>query len=271
MIRYLRFVINVSNWWLHLAVKMGLTAKDPLLFETRNRILIEVPRRLFREFKEIFIEDCYRVGSTGGIPEHPIVVDIGANVGFFSLFAASRFPGVRIFAYEPVPKNFSQLTRNQDLNRHVEMTCIPKAVYSYSGDVRLELDPYGSSGEGTPGLDPHDRFTTGARVTSETSSPYATLQVPCATLSDLLDTHGISECYLLKMDCEGAEFDILYSCPEAHLHRIEQMAIEVHRGGATPERTIKGLSRFLESCGFHTRCFDDILLGWRSKAPRSFF
>lgn len=250
MIRYLRLVANVSNWWLHFAVKTGLTSEDPLLFKTRNRIQIEVPRRLHHEFKEIFMEASYTIGLAAKIPKAPTIVDIGANVGFFSLFAASRFPGASIFAYEPVPRNFDQLVRNRELNQKAEITCVPKAVYGFSGLVNLEIDPA-------------DTFTTSARVAAVPTQASSTIEVPCTALSDLLDAHGIEACHLLKIDCEGAEFDILYSCPEAYLQRIEQMVIEVHRG-ATPERTIEHLSRFLESRCFSTRRSHNMLWVWNA-------
>jgi FkbM family methyltransferase len=263
MMRYLRLFANVSNWWLHFAVKMRLTAKDPLLFKAPNHVQIEVPRRLFHEFKEVFMEACYTTGLGRRIPQNPSVVDIGANVGFFSLFAASQFPGARIFAYEPVPKNFALLTRNRNLNPVARITCIPKAVYAYSGQVRLELDPLGCSGESGSGLDPYESFTTAATVIPESKGSDTALQIPCISLSDLLDVHGINRCDLLKIDCEGAEYDVLYHCPDVYLKRVEQMAIEVHRG-PTPDRTIEELSRFLMSRGFQTRRLDNMLYSWRS-------
>mgnify|MGYP000379910291 CR=1 FL=1 len=129
MIRYLRFIANVSNWWLHLAVKMGFIAKDPLLFRTRNGIRVEVPRRLFREFKEIFIEDCYTDGLTGKIPDHPTVVDIGANVGYFTLVAATALANRgQIVAFEPGKNAYARLTENLSLNPYGNIRSYPVAV-----------------------------------------------------------------------------------------------------------------------------------------------
>lgn len=81
--RYIRFFRNLFNWWLHFAVKFGLTSKDPLIFRTWNNIIIEVPRRLLHEFKEIFMEDSYMRGMGLRLPDSPTVIDIGANAGFF--------------------------------------------------------------------------------------------------------------------------------------------------------------------------------------------
>ena len=93
MYRYYRLFKNLSNGWLYFLVKLGLTANDSLVFKTRNHIEIEVPRRLMHEFKEIFMDECYLNGLQYPIPKAPIIIDVGANAGFFSLFAASRFPG----------------------------------------------------------------------------------------------------------------------------------------------------------------------------------
>jgi hypothetical protein len=90
--RYLLLFRNISNWFLHFAVKFSLTDAEPLLFKTRNNILVEVPRRLLHEFEEIFMEECYTKFLKKGIPGSPTILDIGANAGFLSLFATSRFP-----------------------------------------------------------------------------------------------------------------------------------------------------------------------------------
>ncbi|MBE9547030.1 MAG: hypothetical protein IMF10_06010 [Proteobacteria bacterium] len=59
MRRYFNLLRNLSNWWLYLAVKFGLSGVDPILFRTRKHVLVEVPRRLLQTFKEIFMDECY--------------------------------------------------------------------------------------------------------------------------------------------------------------------------------------------------------------------
>ena len=50
------------------------------------------------------------------------------------------------------------------------------------------------------------------------------------TIPEILDGNGPKRCDLLKMDCEGAEYDILYHCPSEVLTRIDRIALEVHGG-----------------------------------------
>lgn len=250
MMRYIRLFRNVSNWWLHFAVKLGLTESDPLKFRARNNIIVEVPRRIQHEFKEIFMEGSYTCGLGLAIPDRPTIIDIGANAGFFTFFAASRFPGAAIFSYEPIENNFRQLKRNQALNRNARVLCFQKAVYGYSGKVEMRFDS-------------RDSFTTSASVFGSSDSQLETVQVPCVSLQEIFDEHQLGRCNLLKMDCEGSEFEILYNCPVIYLHRVDQMAIEVH-GSQEENQNIASLASYLNSIGFKTHQYEGHMLwAWR--------
>ena len=138
--RYFFLIKNVRNWWLYLLHKFGLVKTDPLLFRAGRGVIIEVPRRLLHTFKEIFMDECYMHGLANRIPPCPVVIDIGANAGYFSLFAASRFANARIYAYEPIPSNFEQLMRNVNLNRESRITAFQKAVAGTSGETIMTFD-----------------------------------------------------------------------------------------------------------------------------------
>jgi len=249
MMRYVSLLRNLSNWWLHFAVKFGLTQVDPLVFRTRQNLVIEVPRRLFHEFKEIFMEECYIRRLEFDLPDSPKVIDIGANAGFFTLFAASRFPGAKIFSYEPIPSNFRLLRRNRDLNRTAEIACFQKAIYGYSGEVLMSFDP-------------SESLTTSAGVLMRAESQDNAIRVPCVTLQEVFDEHRLESCDLLKMDCEGSEYAILYECPGDYLHRIAQIAMEVHRGSG-PNENMESLADYLSSHDFKIRSLGYMLWAWR--------
>ena len=249
MRRYFRLFRNISNWSLYFAVKFSLTNVDPLLFKTRNNILIEVPRRLLHEFKEIFMEECYVKGLGLNIPDSPVIIDIGANAGFFSLVAASQFPGAKIFSYEPIGNNFRQLQRNSDLNKNCHIMSFPKAVAGQSGEISLSFDP-------------SDGFTTAATIFGEFTKHDTTIQVPCVSLPETFNEHHLERCDLLKMDCEGSEYSIIYNCPSDYLKRIAQMAIEVHKGSG-PGQNIQTLGDYLVGSGFQIHKHTHMLWAWR--------
>ncbi len=250
MTRYLRLIRNVSNWWLHLLVKAGLYGKDPLVFRLPNGIRVETPRRLMHEFKEIFMEECYS-RRLAPLPDRPVVVDIGANVGFFSLFVASRYPRATVAAVEPIPGNCRQLARNIGLNPQAALQYRQAAVYGHTGSIELSFEAA-------------EDFTTAASVFSHPASRSETLEVACFSLADLLDEFGFDRCDLMKMDCEGAEYAALYGASAEVLARFDQMVIEVHRAEG-PEENIASLARFLAGNGFATRTAGDILYAARSR------
>jgi FkbM family methyltransferase len=239
MLRYFRLIKNVSNWWVHFFIKSGLSKKDLINFRLRNGVVLKVPKRLLHEFKEIIMEECYTAGLKFPVPHGSNVIDIGANVGFFSLFVASRFRDVQVFSFEPVPRNFLVLQENRDLNRHVRMECFPLAVYGHSGMVSLKLDAA-------------DKHPTNAQIVPDAAWGLNTVGVKAVTLEQVLDNYGIGRCNLLKMDCEGSEYEIVYNCSPRHLSKIDQMAIEVH-AGREANHNIMALSAFLEENGFKTR------------------
>jgi tol-pal system protein YbgF len=68
--RYFNLVKNVENWWEYLLFKFGLRNSDPLRFQARGDIILEVPHGLLHTFKEIFMEQCYMYGLRHTPPPH---------------------------------------------------------------------------------------------------------------------------------------------------------------------------------------------------------
>jgi len=247
MMRYIRLVRNISNWWLHFAVKLGFPHSEPLIFKARN-IIIEVPKRLYHEFKEIFMEGCYSRGIAVQVPDKPVIFDIGANIGLFALFAASKFNNAEIFSYEPIPVNFTQLKQNQELNKGIEIKCFQQAVSGSAGEIELYFDS-------------SDSFTTSASIAKDEKQGDK-IKVQCITWPDIFRNNNIEHCDLLKIDCEGAEYDLLYNCPFEYLSLVTQMVVEVHEG-KEEKHNMKSLEEHLKSYEFETRCLDNMLWAWR--------
>jgi FkbM family methyltransferase len=216
-----------------------MTADDPLEFVTRRGINVEVPRRLVQTFKEIFMDECYMAGMGRAVPEKPTILDIGANAGYFSLFALSRFPGARVVAFEPLPANFRLLERQRAMNSDRDFACVQKAVSGERGTLTLAYDA-------------SDSFSTSATLFAVSSGQLDEITVETLTLGDIFTDFGIERCDLLKMDCEGAEYGIFYGSSPDDLARISQIAMEVHSGPKEDEN-IDALEMFLRKKGFKTR------------------
>ncbi len=239
MKRYYRLFKTFKNWQLYLAYKYGFADVKTLIFETRNGVIMEVPIRLLQTFKEIFMDECYLAGLENDVAPDSTIIDIGANAGYFTLFAASIYPQAKLFSFEPVPVNYAQLKRHRDLNDACKISCFPLAVAGHSGKINLTFDR-------------GDSFTTSATMLASKENKGEFLSIPCVTLKEIMDENAIGKCDLLKMDCEGAEYDILYNCPPEYLQRINQIAMEVHRGEKETQN-IDALEAFFRQQGFFTR------------------
>ncbi|TMQ53691.1 MAG: FkbM family methyltransferase [Candidatus Eisenbacteria bacterium] len=123
-------------------------------------------------------------------------VDVGANVGFYTLHLAKRVgPRGRVFAVEPDPRNASRLRRNLVLNRFDGFVQVAEAAIS-DKDGRAALHRSDETHSGWGSLAAH---------AGETS----TVEVPTFALDSFLDARGIDRVDLLKADVEGSEIELL--------------------------------------------------------------
>jgi FkbM family methyltransferase len=124
-------------------------------------------------------------------------VDIGANVGLFSLFVAScAGQHGRILAIEPEPGNLRRLEFNVRANPGVPITIIPKALSDQAGVVAVELDR-------------RDRGGTRTKKIDRAEVPAETVRVAAQTLLEVLAGEGVDAVDALKIDVEGLEDVIL--------------------------------------------------------------
>jgi len=156
----------------------------------------------------VFIRKDY-----GGVMRGGVVVDIGANIGVFSLYAASR-GARRVYAFEPSQQAYDVLLKSIAVNRlkQVISPCRMAVTGTYGEKVRM---PVGSS--------PYNQVLRG-----EVAEQYQ--EIGTTTLERILKDNHIDKVDLLKMDCEGAEYDILFNADRATLAKIREMKMEFHQG-----------------------------------------
>jgi FkbM family methyltransferase len=164
------------------------------------------------------------------------IVDIGAGLGDFSIDAARRNPHGLVHAYEPFSGSFDLLQQNLRLNRIGNVSAFSEAVSSRAGALQLKL-----SGEAVQ------------HSTARTGQAQASANVPAITLGQALARLDGARCDLLKMDCEGAEYDILMNADETCWPRIQRIVIEYHDGVTSFSH--RDLSAFFEKRGFQVQCF----------------
>ncbi len=161
------------------------------------------------------------------------VIDIGAGIGDFAIYAATRHPTNRVYAFEPFPESFHLLSENLRRNGVGNVSAFSHAIAAQTGTVSLGI----SGGEPL-------QFGT-ARLSDQR------IEVASLSLADALAKTATGYCDLLKMDCEGAEYDILFHTPDTVLPRIARLVMEYHEG-ITPYGQ-RDLVTFLQGRGFQVR------------------
>jgi FkbM family methyltransferase len=176
--------------------------------------------------KETCLDQDY---ETNGIPLQDgwTVVDIGAGLGDFTVYAAHKLPNSTVYAYEPFPESYALLLENLKLNNIDNVQTFAQAIGASEQSLYLNTQ-------------------TGIPVKHSTSAAAAadTLAVEGVTL-DAAFAH-LDRCDFLKMDCEGAEYAILFNASADTLKKIRHLSMEYHE----TEHTHTELVEFLERHGF---------------------
>jgi FkbM family methyltransferase len=141
------------------------------------------------------------------------VLDIGANVGVTALYFSQIFPNASIYAFEPAPDNFAVLQRNV-------ANCARIRAFNFAlgaQDATLELfasdNPINFGG--------YSLHAAG----SDTSK---TISIPVRNVAGVLKEIGVEAVDVIKVDTEGAEWDILTAFPEPVLRSAKYITGELH-------------------------------------------
>ena len=166
------------------------------------------------------------------------VVDIGAHIGGFTHYAV-RQRAKAIHAFEPHLDNF----------RYLALNCaqMPQVTLNYCAVWWNDTDQLCSQ--------PTNKTNTGGAQIVPAKGKQPTPQI---RLENYMFQHQISQIDVLKLDCEGSEFPILYGLPKSCLANISLIIGEYHNGYAqelypySPAKQphIKSLLRYLSRCGF---------------------
>lgn len=220
----------MKNWYFYPLLYFGLLKNDST-FLLRNNLKIKLRTNStdIQTFTNIWIWEEYK-NKIFSIGENDIIIDVGAHIGLFSLYASQFCTRGKIYAFEPIRSNYDLLVFNIDLNQAKNVKTFQKAVSDKSGILRLFLSPDAAA---------HSIFLK--------SSSYQ--DVECTSLEDIMDSNEIEICNLLKLDCEGSEYSILDSLPNSYFDRIQKIVMEYHLVNQRPD-LIENLMKKLSSLNY---------------------
>ena len=149
-----------------------------------------------------------------------VVIDIGGNIGMVSIYLAKKYPFLKIYAFEPVKQNYENFLKNIELN-NINKDIIKVFNLAITKDRRdvILTSPFDNSGASNI----YNNFRGSGNIISNND-----ISIKSITFDDIFANNNILKCKLLKIDCEGAEYEILYSANVENLKNCEYMRAEFH-------------------------------------------
>lgn len=232
-IKFARLVSQVKNPLPVLRDRQGLqTEPYTVCFWNGLKIAMRPRRGDLTAFRETWLQRVY-LGPGQHLSTGDTVVDVGANIGCFTLFASHRVgPTGRVVSVEPDPDTFSHFDCNLRDNRVSNVTSIRAALAGAAGIVQLRSCA-------------NSLFSSLYSEVDGRHNEGCVRDVPAVTIQQILDQTDVKCCDFLKLDCEGAEHEAIRTMSAETAARIRQISMELHEvDGIDSGATIRRLQDF---------------------------
>jgi len=227
----LKLIKTVQNWYMYPLVYFKFVKKSHIIFKMKSgiKIKLRVNSSDLMAFTHVWLIEEYS-GRNFTFNDSDIIIDIGSHIGLFTLYASQFCKQGKIICYEPIKENYQLLLSNIELNHLSNVECYNKAVSKSNSPIRIYIN---SDESGHSMFDPQENF----------------IDVDSISLQQIIDDHHIDSIDFLKLDCEGAEYEIIENLPKSRFSQIKKMIIEYHLADKKPF-LLKNLLNTLESNSF---------------------
>lgn len=240
---------KIRNFWDYFIDFFGFSGRESIIYDFRDGTRFKVRSSKVagiydrRVFNEIFIHEYYTPKGFE-IRKGDTVLDIGGHIGAFTVFASKLAD--KVYVFEPVPFNFELLKENLELNGLKNVVVAQKALSNKKGMSKIFLS--GSN------LATHSFYKSWAADQTES------IDVSTTTLEDFVFENEIKKIDFLKMDVEGAEYEILPLINGKLLDKIKKMVIETH--DIDKDSNIETVKKLMTEKGFSVNStYDGISCG----------
>lgn len=166
---------------------------------------------------------------------HDVFFDVGANVGIYSLYAASLFRDLFIMAFEPMLENIKAIHANKELNQFEHIYCSWSAVGNMEGGVSLEISQGVEAGY------------SGAQMRPPKVTDDPLWLIPCRRIDDMGERGPL----YIKIDIDGQELEVVKGMMKTLPH-IKSILIEVRPASKGPIVDILTAAGFTMDNRFNT-------------------
>jgi FkbM family methyltransferase len=237
----------VHPWKLYLALLLTLVfrkPRKPVLLELKNGgcFLVNDFMQCFF-YWEIFLFNTYDLHERSD--EAVSIADVGANIGLATLLFKQLYPNAEMHCFEPAPHNFALLEKNISLSGLANIHLYNKGVDSTAHKATLYFH----------------KTNPGGHSIYQVDHPSGSTEIDLISLRDLLAKTSANRCNILKMDCEGAEYEIIKAITSDLAPSFPVLVYEASPDKYDPEV----LTHHLESLGYRV----DDLGGWVYRASHS--
>jgi len=220
-----------KNWYLYPLIYLNIIKRGFVTFKTNSglKMKIRVKSTDLMQLTTIWLTREYEAPGFE-IKENDTIIDVGGHIGLFMLFCEQFCHKGKIYCFEPASDNYKIFLDNTKLNNFKNIFPFNIAVSKQDGKIPLYLND----------------DTSGHSIFLKNSN---SIQVDSITLQKIFDLNNIKKCNLLKLDCEGSEYEIIDSLPESYFSMIDKMIIEYHFAEKYPKLLIN-LIKKLELTSF---------------------
>jgi len=210
-IYFIKIPIVYKNWWAIFLPKIG----SGVLLELRSgqKFLIRPKTTDLAVVNETYLLSHSYISWFEALSDNPIIIDIGANIGDFSIQIASLYPNSTVYAVEPIKSTFLMLNFHVNLNSKSNIFLNQLAIGSSTEQISMGSSHATSS-----------KFFKSVDVET----------VNQETLVKFFHENKIARCDLMKLDCEGAEWEIIMGSDDV-IKLVDRIVMEYHCvDGKTP-------------------------------------
>ena len=220
-----------KNWYLYPLIYLNVIKPDFVTFKTNFGLKMKIRAKTtdLMQLATIWLTSEYEAPGFE-IKENDTIIDVGGHIGLFMLYCEQFCRKGKIYCFEPELNNYRIFSDNVKLNNLENIHSFNMAISKQDGNVPLYLND-DSSG--------HSIFLKNSN----------SIQVESITLQKVFELNNIKKCNLLKLDCEGSEYEIINSLPDSYFSMIDKMIIEYHFAEKYP-KLLTELTKKLELMSF---------------------
>ena len=213
-----------------------------------NPVAIRTGMSDMQVFHDIFIWGEYSFLKP--VAARTTVLDIGANVGYSSVYFAGIYPQCEVVAVELMHSNFEQLNRNTEFLGQ-RITTLEAAVWSHNNGVSIADDTFRDG----------DAWSHHASEAKDAKS-----LVPSITMFELMQKHAMPHVNICKIDIEGAEFELFATGNRRWVDNCDVILLEIHEDLATFDIVSE-----MHADGFHSFTAHELTIFYRDAAVATRF